>query len=44
MTRPDLADSEDRRLGPSRDETDRQIAISLEKQMKQLSEYCKRLV
>jgi hypothetical protein len=39
MTRPDLADSEDRRLGPSRDETDRQIAISLEKQMKQLSEY-----
>jgi hypothetical protein len=39
MTRPDPADSEDLRRGPSPDETDRQIATSLGTQMKQLSEY-----
>jgi hypothetical protein len=35
----DLADSEDLRRGPSSDEICLQIAISLERQMKQLSEY-----
>jgi hypothetical protein len=39
MTRPDLVASEDLHRGPSRHETDRNLAISLEKQMKQLSEY-----
>lgn len=39
MSPPDPADSEDLHRGPSPDETDRQIAISLGKQMEQLSEY-----